>query len=236
MGSRCLVVVWSTTLYGCGYLLLDSIIYEGRMNHFVGIIVLVILCAHCSADKEDRRAAGIPSTSTPLAELVRGAFIHSWPLLDRPELQDLKSKALKGADFHDTDDCAKKLLCELAKKRDRTWDEDLLYRYYDKPVDYVSGSLFFNITIQVGKDGERNCKDVYPNCFLDLSEMLKTIRRQGISFKLPGGYLDCDINITWKKKVTERKKAKQIGKLSIRKSNETWEFGFMTHFHVMRTQ
>merc|ERR1712106_711757 len=210
MGSRCLVVVWSTTLYGCGYLLLYSIIYEGRMNHSVGIIVLVILCAHCSADKEDRRAAGIPSTNTPLAELVRGAFIHSWPLLDRPELQDLKSKALKGADFHDTDDCAKKLLCELAKKRDRTWDEDLLYRYYDKPVDYVSGSLFFNIAIQVGKDGERNCKDVYPNCFLDLSEMLKTIRRQGISFKLPVGYLDCDIDISWKKKVTEPKKAKQI--------------------------
>ena len=82
--SRCLVVVWSTTLYGCGYLLLYSIIYEGRMNHSVGIIVLVILCAHCSADKEDRRAAGIPSTNTPLAELVRGAFIDSWPLLDRP--------------------------------------------------------------------------------------------------------------------------------------------------------
>ena len=32
---------------------------------------------------------------------------------------------------------------------DRSWDEDLVYTYYDQPVDYTSDSLFFNIAVQV---------------------------------------------------------------------------------------
>ena len=32
---------------------------------------------------------------------------------------------------------------------DQSWDEDLVYTYYDQPVDYTSDSLFFNIAVQV---------------------------------------------------------------------------------------
>ena len=54
--------------------------------------------------------------------------------------------------------------------------------------------------MQVGKDGERECVDVYPRCILDLSEMLEILRRQGISFDIPGEERDCQIYLLWKKK------------------------------------
>lgn len=163
------------------------------MNHFWK--VLFVSLGLCHAEQ-----SGLPATNTPLSELVRGAFINYWPLLNRPDLQHLRSGSLKAANFQDTDDCAKKLLCELSRKKDRTWDEDLVYTYYDQPVDYMSDSLFFNIAVQVGKDGERDCQDAYPKCFLKLPEMLKLIRRQGISFELPADELECQVYVVWKKK------------------------------------
>ena len=54
--------------------------------------------------------------------------------------------------------------------------------------------------IQVGKDGERECFEVYPRCYLDLHEMLKILRRQGISFEIPGEERDCQVYFLWKKK------------------------------------
>jgi hypothetical protein len=67
---------------------------------------------------------------------------------------------------------------------------------------------------QVGKDGERECYDVYPRCILDVSEMLEILRRQGISFEIPGEERDCQVYFLWKKKdkriETARKKAKDI--------------------------
>merc|ERR1712106_950305 len=120
--------------------------------------------------------------------------------------------SLKEANFQDTDDCAKKLLCELAGKEDLNWDEELLINYYDKPVNYGSDSLFFNIAVKVGKDGERECYAVYPRCFLDLPEMLKILRRQGISFEIPGEERDCQIYFLWKKKSKRTETAKKKSK------------------------
>ena len=59
--------------------------------------------------------------------------------------------------------------------------------------------------MQVGKDGERECVDVYPRCILDLSEMLEILRRQGISFDIPGEERDCQIYFLWKKKDKKKK-------------------------------
>ena len=59
--------------------------------------------------------------------------------------------------------------------------------------------------VQVGKDGERECVDVYPRCILDLPEMLEILRRQGISFEIPGEERDCQIYFLWKKKDKKKK-------------------------------
>ena len=58
---------------------------------------------------------------------------------------------------------------------------------------------------QVGKDGERECIDVYPRCILDLSELLEILRRQGISFDIQGEERDCQIYFLWKKKDKKKK-------------------------------
>ena len=65
--------------------------------------------------------------------------------------------------------------------------------------------------MKVGKDGERDCQDAYPSCFLKLPEMLKLIRRQGISFELPADELECQVYVVWRKKDRndESSKAKQ---------------------------
>jgi len=171
--------------------------------------LVLLSCVLCYAGKHGRDGrgghsfAGLTSFSAPNAamrELARGAFINSWPVTDRPELQHLKTESLEDANFHDTDDCAKKLLCQLARKEGLEWDEELLINYYDKPVNYGADSLFFNIAVKVGKDGERECFEVYPRCFLDLHEMLKILRRQGISFEIPGEERDCQVYFLWKKK------------------------------------
>ena len=57
---------------------------------------------------------------------------------------------MKDAIFHDSDDCAKKLLCGLAgRDAPLQWDEELLLNYYNQPVDYSADSLFFNIAVKV---------------------------------------------------------------------------------------
>eukprot|EP00092_Neocalanus_flemingeri_P032666 GFUD01035531.1.p1 GENE.GFUD01035531.1~~GFUD01035531.1.p1 ORF type:complete len:220 (-),score=55.34 GFUD01035531.1:73-732(-) len=176
----------------------------------------------CTARKNEKGGhdfsrLGISSFSAPnaaLRELAKGAFLNSWPVTNKPALQHLRTETLKDANYHDTDDCAKKLLCDLSRKEGLNWDEDLLINYYDKPVNYGSDSLFFNIAVKVGKDGERECYEVYPRCFLDLPEMLKILRRQGISFEIPGEDRDCQVYFLWKKKDKRaelaRKKAEEI--------------------------
>merc|ERR1712126_194660 len=146
-----------------------------------------------------------PAPNAALRELARGAFLNSWPVTNIQELQYLKTESLHGANYQDTDDCAKKLLCELTKKQELEWDEELLLQYYDEPVNYGSDSLFFNIAVKVGKDGERECIDVYPRCILDLPEMLAIMRRQGFSFDIPGEERDCQVYFLWKKKDKKKK-------------------------------
>ena len=49
-------------------------------------------------------------------------LIHIWEITIInifQELQYLKTESLQDANYHDTDDCAKKLLCELTKKQGR---------------------------------------------------------------------------------------------------------------------
>eukprot|EP00090_Calanus_glacialis_P037561 TRINITY_DN6481_c0_g1_i1.p1 TRINITY_DN6481_c0_g1~~TRINITY_DN6481_c0_g1_i1.p1 ORF type:complete len:202 (-),score=57.03 TRINITY_DN6481_c0_g1_i1:83-688(-) len=174
---------------------------------FAPLLFSVVLCA---AGKHGRAGhslgfSSFPAPNAALRELARGAFLNSWPVTNKPELQNLKTESLNDANYHDTDDCAKKLLCELTKKEGLEWDEELLIKYYDQPVNYGSDSLFFNIAVKVGKDGERECVDVYPRCILDLSEMLEILRRQGISFDIPGEERDCQIYFLWKKKDKKKK-------------------------------
>jgi len=149
--------------------------------------------------------SSFPANNAALRQLARGAFLNSWHVTNNQELQYLKTESLQDANYHDTDDCAKKLLCELTKKQDVEWDENLLLEYYDKPVNYGSDSLFFNIAVKVGKDGERECIDVYPRCILDLPEMLAILRRQGFSFDIPGKERDCQVYFLWKKKEKKKK-------------------------------
>jgi len=148
------------------------------------------------------------SIASPLRELARGAFLASWPVTKQPALKHLKDESMQLINEVDDDDCAKKFLCELARKKGPlNWDEELLLKNYDAKVDYASMSLFFNIAVKVGKDKERKCSDVYPRCLMSLKEMLNILRRQGISFEIPGDERDCQVYFLWKKKDKKIKKA-----------------------------
>merc|ERR1712004_700884 len=95
----------------------------------------------------------------------------------------------------------KRLLCEIARKEGQLeWDETLLMNYYKaNRIDYTSKSLFFNIAVKVGLEGQL-CEEVYPRCILALPELLRILRRQGISFDIPGQDRDCQVYFLWKKK------------------------------------
>jgi len=139
--------------------------------------------------------------NSPLRELAKGAFLASWPVTDVPELDDIKEESLMMANKADAEDCAKRLLCEIARKEDQLeWDETLLMNYYKaNRIDYTSKSLFFNIAVKVGLEGQL-CEEVYPRCVLALPELLRILRRQGISFDIPGQDRDCQVYFLWKKK------------------------------------
>merc|ERR1711963_1369414 len=57
----------------------------------------------------------------------------------------------------------------------------------------------FNIAVKVGLEGQL-CEEVYPRCILALPELLRILRRQGISFDIPGQDRDCQVYFLWKKK------------------------------------
>jgi len=139
--------------------------------------------------------------NSPLRELAKGAFLASWPVTDVPELDDIKEESLMMANKADAEDCAKRLLCEIARKEGQLeWDETLLMNYYKaNRIDYTSKSLFFNIAVKVGLEGQL-CEEVYPRCVLALPELLRILRRQGISFDIPGQDRDCQVYFLWKKK------------------------------------
>jgi len=141
------------------------------------------------------------TTNSPLRELARGAFLASWPVTNVPELEDIREESLMMANKADAEDCAKRLLCEIARKEDQLeWDETLLMDYYRaNRIDYTSKSLFFNIAVKVGQEGQK-CNEVYPRCILGLPELLRILRRQGISFDIPGKEKDCQVYFLWKKK------------------------------------
>jgi len=148
------------------------------------------------------------SPNSPLRELARGAFLASWPVTNVPELEDIKEESLMMANRADAEDCAKRLLCEIARKELYLpdsgdlleWDEMLLLDYYRaNRIDYTSKSLFFNIAVKVGQEGQK-CNEVYPRCILALPELLRILRRQGISFDIPGKDRDCQVYFLWKKK------------------------------------
>merc|ERR1719234_2910349 len=144
---------------------------------------------------------GSLTSNSPLRELARGAFLASWPVTNVPELEDIKEESLMMANKADAEDCAKRLLCEIARKEDQLeWDETLLMDYYRaNRIDYTSKSLFFNIAVKVGQEGQK-CNEVYPRCILGLPELLRILRRQGISFDIPGQDRDCQVYFLWKKK------------------------------------
>merc|ERR1719209_2560320 len=141
------------------------------------------------------------SSNSPIREHARGAFLASWPVTNVPELEDLREESLMMSNKADAEDCGKRLLCEIARKEGQLeWDEKLLLNYYRaNRIDYTSKSLFFNIAVKVGQEGQ-NCNEVYPRCILGLPELLRILRRQGISFDIPGKDRDCQVYFLWKKK------------------------------------
>jgi len=141
------------------------------------------------------------TSNSPIRELARGAFLASWPVTNVPELDDIREEMLMMANKADAEDCGKRLLCEIARKEDELeWDETLLMDYYKASrIDYTSKSLFFNIAVKVGQEGQK-CNEVYPRCILGLPELLRILRRQGISFDIPGKERDCQVYFLWKKK------------------------------------
>jgi len=144
---------------------------------------------------------GSLSSNSPIRELARGAFLASWPVTNVPELEDLREESLMMSNKADAEDCGKRLLCEIARKEGQLeWDEKLLVNYYRaNRIDYTSKSLFFNIAVKVGQEGQK-CNEVYPRCILGLPELLRILRRQGISFDIPGKDRDCQVYFLWKKK------------------------------------
>jgi len=171
--------------------------------------------------------AGWKSPNSAFRELMRAALTSLWDFTSDQILDEVRTESLRAAGFQDTDDCAKKLLCELARKSkfdskidslpeipnassfpggafalqksDLAWDEKLLMRFYHKSLDYDADSLFFNLAVQIGKRGERFCHEVYPNYLMDLEEMRDILRRQGITFDIPGIDRDCQVYLFWKK-------------------------------------
>jgi len=141
------------------------------------------------------------SSNSPIRELARGAFLASWPVTNVPELEDIREESLMMSNKADAEDCGKRLLCEIARKEGKLeWDEKLLMEYYRaNRIDYTSKSLFFNIAVKVGQEGQK-CNEVYPRCILALPELLRILRRQGISFDIPGKDRDCQVYFLWKKK------------------------------------
>ena len=61
-------------------------------------------------------------------------------------------------------------------------------------------ALHWLCDLKVGKDGFRSCTEVYPRCLLDLETLLGTLRRQHISFQIPGQQRDCEVFLLWTKK------------------------------------
>jgi len=162
--------------------------------------LLLLLVLWVRAGVEHALSSYSPS-NVALRELATSAFIYSWPVGQISELQELKTRVVKDAIFHDSEDCAKKLLCGLAgRDPPLQWDEELLLNYYNQRVDYSSDTLFFNIAVKVGKDGFRSCTEVYPRCLLDLETLLGMLRRQHISFHIPGQQRDCEVFLLWTKK------------------------------------
>ena len=58
--------------------------------------------------------------------------------------------------------------------------------------------------------------EVYPKCFLDLPDMLKIMRRKGISFEIPGEERDCQVYFLWKKKEHSVESIKDNSKASFK--------------------
>lgn len=150
------------------------------------------------------------SVTNSLRELAGGAFLSSWPSPARQLVRDKVEMSIKYANNIDQEDCAKKMLCQLAGKRrtiggnSLSWDEQLLINAFDvDAIDYASSSVQFNVAVQVGKKEANNCPEVYSRCNLNLEEMLKTLRRQGISFEIPGDEKDCAVYFLWKNKGIE---------------------------------
>jgi len=135
-----------------------------------------------------------------LTTLMKMALVNALPDLNTDDLQKMELMQFSEMNLIDTDDCGKKMLCELARKEKLTWDERHLLSYFNNPVNFTSDALFFNIAVQVGKERERECESVYQSCFLNLSEMLKIIRREGISVEVPGDELKLEVNFNWRKK------------------------------------
>lgn len=67
------------------------------------------------------------------------------------DISSVRQETLQDANYQDSDDCAKKFLCELSRTywNELDWDETLLIKYFNQQIDYSSESLFFNIAIKV---------------------------------------------------------------------------------------
>jgi len=146
-----------------------------------------------------------------LRELAGGAFLKATPFGNKQLIGKTVDRTFHYVSKLDSEDCSKKLLCGLAGKVDKlTWDEELMLQAFQSPIDYTSPYVQLRVAVEVGRKNVTNCKMVYSRCTLELHEMTKVLRRQGISFEIPGAEKDCSVYFLWK--TTGRKKGERAGK------------------------
>lgn len=146
-----------------------------------------------------------------LRELAGGAFLKATPFGDKNLIGKTVDKTFQYVSKLDAEDCGKKLLCGLAGKQGKlTWDEELMLKAFQGSIDYTSPYVQLRVAVEVGRRNVTNCKMVYSRCSLQLHEMTKLLRRQGISFEIPGQEKDCSVYFLWK--TTGRKKNERVAK------------------------
>jgi len=154
------------------------------------------------------------SLSQPLEGVAKAAFLSAWGSQYMQDEEERLGEVYKHINKVDKDSCAKKFLCELARKKGPLdWYEKLIFGHYDKPVVWSAPSVFFNIAVKVGKEDSRSCIEVYPGCVWNLEEMANILKKQGINFHIQGLESDTQVYLLWGQKKTSNFSAELSGHL-----------------------
>lgn len=94
---------------------------------------------------------------------------------------------LRSANIQDSNDCVKRLLCELQARYENgeklTWDEELILSYISPNIDYNSPIIQFHLAAHLGSMNPQNpeqCRIVYSRS--DLKGPIKRLKIQPFIF------------------------------------------------------